>query len=295
MRSTMPSSSFTRRTSRELSPSPRMKASRSRSGASGWRNGTTGQEASRTQRSNGRSSRGRAQRRLRGLGGALADGRAPGRVAEGGLHPRQHRVGVEVAGRHHHQVLGRVPAAVERAHLLAVEGGDTLRCSEDGGARSRAPGRRRREEGVREHVVRVVLGAPDLLEHHLHLAGDLVRVEDRVLHRIGQHVEPEERDVRGERRVVAGDVERGEGVDPPAGALHGAGDLAHPARARPLEEHVLVEVGEPALARALVRRADGGPDLDLGHRRHRERAQQQHGQPVGKGLHPDLGTHGRGA
>jgi hypothetical protein len=51
----------------------------------------------------------------------------------------------------------------------------------------------------------------------------------------------------------------------PAGALDLARHLSHRAPVGPLEEHVLVEVGQPGLFGALVRRPHPREDLDLGH------------------------------
>lgn len=147
------------------------------------------------------------------------------------------------------------------------------------------------EDRVGQHVVGLVLRAVDLLEHHVHLACQLLRIEDRVLHRVGEDVDPHAELAGGEGGVVAGHVEGREGVDAAAHALHRARDLAHVAALGALEEHVLVEVGQALLAGALVRRAHVRPDLDLRHGRHVHLAEDE-GEAVRERLEVDGGGQG---
>ena len=226
------------------------------------RDGRTAPRASRARSS-------RARRRARGAArGARACGGSTGRSrATGAPAPRPRRRPRRARGRRRRRSRPQPPPRDCSARTSA--------------GRSDAPARRRRrprwpacpstgarygmhlehrlEDGVAEHVLRVVLGAADLLQHHLDLARDLDRIEDRVLDGVGEHVEAEQGGVGGQRGVVAGGVERGEGVDASARALDGAGDLADAARPRALEEHVLVEVRESGLVRALVGRAHAAP------------------------------------
>ena len=190
MRSARPSSSFTRRSSRELSPWPSTKASRSSSGASGCRNGTAGQHSSSDARSKSRSSRRSRRPRCAGSTGRPRAHAARRGAGEGGLGGAQEGVAVEVAHPDQRQVVRRVPAPVEAEELLAREGRHARVRPED----RRAVGmhlEHRREQRIAEHVMRVVLGAADLLEHHLDLARHLGGLEARVLHGVGQHVEAE--------------------------------------------------------------------------------------------------------
>ena len=122
------------------------------------------------------------------------------------------------------------------------------------------------EHRVAEHAAGRIVAAPDLLEHHLDLARDLVRIEERVEDRVAEHVDSGRERVRGRGGVVDGHVVRRVGVDPPARALDLSGDLAEPAPLGALEQHVLVEMGEAALVVALVGGARARPELELGDR-----------------------------
>ena len=189
--------------------------------------------------------------------GQVVPGLRPG---EGASDLLEHRVRIDVADDDEAHVVGRVPARVEVQELLAREALHALLGADHGQAVG-VRGVGRVEEGLRERAARRVLAAPDLLEHDLGLASQLVGVEGGVLHGVGQHVDPDVDVAAGHRDVVDGHVERGEGVDVSARGLDRAGDLAHCTPLRPLEEHVLEDVRHARLLLALVRAAHAHPHV----------------------------------
>ncbi len=231
-----------------------------------------------------------AAHRLHGPRAARAGGLGAG---EGLAHAGQGVGGDEVAHQHHRQVVRAVPAAEEVEHASALERRDALRRAED---RPAVGVRvvRRCEDGVAQHGGGRVVAAADLLQHHLDLAGDLLGVEARKAHHVAQHIDARGQLPRRKGGVVDRDVVGGVGVDAPAHALDLARHLADAAALGALEEHVLVEMGEPQLAGLLVGGADAGPDL---HRRHRRHVQllEQHGDAALEALSLDgkLGQDGR--
>ena len=110
-----------------------------------------------------------------------------------------------------------------------------------------------------------VLGPLDLLHHHLALPGQLGGVEGGKAHRVGQHVQALPGELGGHHRVVDGVVEGGPGVDLAAVGLDVAGDLPRAPAGGPLEEHVLVEVGQAGLVLPLVGPSHVHPDLERHH------------------------------
>jgi len=117
------------------------------------------------------------------------------------------------------------------------------------------------EEVTRGAARRRVLGALDLLHHHLALSGELGGVEARKPHGIGEHVQPLAGELRRHHRVVDRVVERGPRVDLAAVRLDVAGDLSGAAALGSLEQHVLVEVRQAGLVGPLVGAAHVDPDL----------------------------------
>ena len=262
MPSTAPSRSFTRRTSRQLSPSPSTKASRSRCGVSGWARPTAGQASSSVARSKGRRS---SSDRTARCGGSIGRSRrAPAGFApcEGVRELLGQQRRLEVAASDDEQVVGRVPAAEEVLDAFAREARDALARAEDRRAiRVLLVGRC--EECLGTDAVRRVVRAPDLFEHHLDLARDLGRVESGAAYHVDEHVEGIVESGDRHRRVVDGGVVAGVRVDPAADALDGTGDFADAAPLGALEEHVLVEVREAFFAGPLVCGTDLRPDLQL--------------------------------
>ena len=95
-----------------------------------------------------------------------------------------------------------------------------------------------------------------LLDDHALLAVDLVGVEARVAEHVDEHVERDVARLGRALHVVAGELLAREGVELPTDRVDLGRDV--PRRRPPLralEEHVLGEVGDPALLAPLVARA----------------------------------------
>jgi len=208
-----------------------------------------------------------ARRALRRLGRARVLEAGPRlRARERLLDLRQHVGALEVADRDEGHVVGHVPVVVEVEQPLAAEAAYTFLCPDDF-APVGVPGVGGLEQRLRDHAVGRVVGAPDLLDHDLLFLGELPRVEGRVQHRVGQHVDTHGGVLARHGDVVDGHIVRGEGVDVAAGALDGGGDLAHAAALGALEQHVLVHVRHAPLLGLLVRTAGADPDVERHHGR----------------------------
>ena len=222
---------------------------------------------------------------LERLDGSVAFGTACRQIPEMGTDLVENPFAVEVAGDHHAEVAGRVPAFEEGAHPCAVEAGDALGRAQDRCAVGVGVVRLGKDR-VAEHVPGRVLTAADLFQDDLDLARDLVGIEARVECGVSQHIETHAQLRAGERCVVDGDVEGRVRVDATAGPFDLARDLADRAFFSALEEHVLVEMREACFGLALVGGAHACPDLDLGHRRD-VGLTQQHPQTIGQPLEMD--------
>ena len=140
-------------------------------------------------------------------------------VFEAGPDGLAHLRGLDVPRDDDEELAGHVPALEEGPHPGAVEGRHALGGAEDRGTVRVAPVHLG-EDRVAEHVVWAVLGAADLLEHHLHLAADLLGLEQRVLHGIREDVERQLGSVARDGGVIGGDVEARVGVDVSTRTLH---------------------------------------------------------------------------
>jgi hypothetical protein len=148
------------------------------------------------------------------------------------VRPGADRFERHVAHRDQGHRLGGVVASVEVEDALLRRGPHALRRPEHG-------------EPVGVHLValpeqvprgaarRGVLGALDLLHHHLALPGQLAGVEGGEADRVAQDVQPLPGELGGHDRVVDGVVEGGPGVDLAAVGLDVAGDLPGAAAGRP--------------------------------------------------------------
>ena len=206
----------------------------------------------------------RAGRSGRATGARRERARRPAAEHAGhGVEALGHR---HAAGDDHRRVVRHVRATEVVEDRLVRHAGDGR-----GGAQDRPPVRVLAEVATRqdapERGARRVLGAPDLLQHHVSLPLDLDRVERRVLGRVGEDVER-----RLEARGRQDDVE----VRPVLGRgrVHLASeardrlvDHARPAGRRPLEQQVLDEVRQPRLVRPFVACAGADPQLDRRHLR----------------------------
>ena len=131
-----------------------------------------------------------------------------------------------------------------------------------------------------EVPARVVLGTgPPLLDDHLALRGDLLGIEEQVLHPVRFEVDHEVQLVGRDVDEVRGDVLRGERVVLAAVFLDEPRELLGPVGRRALEHQVLEEVGDAGRAPLLVARADPIPYLE-GHDGAARIFEQEHAQPV---------------
>ena len=119
-----------------------------------------------------------------------------------------------------------------------------------------------RHHGLPQEPSGAVLAALQLAPHHGHLGVQVRLVDPAVDHPVGLDPHGELEPVGGDRRVVVRPVVVGARVESGAVEGQGPGDLAQPVLPRPLEEHVLEEVGHPGDSRVLVARPDPVPDAE---------------------------------
>jgi hypothetical protein len=150
---------------------------------------------------------------------------------------------------------------------LALRAGDGLLAADDVPAERLVSVEQLLVDAADEVAGRVVVHV-HLLDDHALLALDLVGLELRVAEHVDEDVEGDVAEVGGAPDVVAGVLLAGEGVELAADPVHLHPDVLRRRPAfRPLEEHVLGEVGDPVRVRGLVARA--GREHD--HARHRGR------------------------
>ena len=118
----------------------------------------------------------------------------------------------------------------------------------------------------REDMARRVIRPPDFLKNDFLFPADLFRVEDRVPDGVGKYVDSSREGFAGKRGVVDRHVEGRVGIDSPSGAFDFSGDLAYASSLGPLEEHVLMEMGQALFPGPFVGGSHVGPDLEIGHR-----------------------------
>ena len=176
---------------------------------------------------------------------------------------------LEVARRRHDQVAAdiRFPEVAEQRVLR--EAADRLGRAENR-ATERVVGPVLLGEQLVDQIVGGVLDHLDLLEDHLLLAVDLVGRERRMQHQIREDVERPRQVFVHHLDVVARVFLRREGIEVAAHRVELLRDVLRGATFGALEEHVLDEVGDPALLGRLVARPARQPDAeahraDVGH------------------------------
>src|SRR2546425_5273260 len=164
--------------------------------------------------------------------------------------------------RHDQRVVRDVVRLVEGADLRRRDPLDVLHPADD----RVAIGVRLEGDGVdllAEKPARVVLRAgPPLLDDDLTLRGDLLGVEQQVLHPVRLELDHEVELVGRDVDEVRGHVLRGERVVLAAVLLDEPRELLRAASRRALEHHVLEEMGDPGRAPLLIARADPVPHLE---------------------------------
>ena len=203
-----------------------------------------------------------------------------GKLSERPLDQRAGRFRVDVPRDHQHHVPGNVVRAEVGQEILAGRLPDGVDIPDDG-APVRVDLVRLPEEGVGDDPPRVVLVHPHLLEDHLEFPRQLRGVEDRVPERVGEDVERVLEESPREGDVVDRLVEARVGVDLAPHRLDLPGDLPGPPALRPLERHVLEDVGHPRAGFGFRGAARLDPRLHRHDRRRRVRPDHDR-QPVAK-------------
>ncbi len=149
------------------------------------------------------------------------------------------------------------------------------------------------EQRLRGDGVRAVRLALRLLDDHLDLAGQLVRVDERVGVRVRLDGESCGKARRRQHRVVARVIVDRAGVQVTALRLGLAGDVAHAAGGRALEVHVLEHVRHAHHVVGFVEVSRGHPGDDRDHR-HAVVGGDEYGQAVAEpvAVHPPRHEHG---
>ena len=156
-----------------------------------------------------------------------------------------------------HDPLRHVPGVEIARERLARGALDGLARAEDVPA-ERLVGEEQPVVDIADISLRRVQVDVHLLEDHALLLLDLGRVETRVAEHVHEHVQGDVSCLRRALDVVAGDLLAGEGVELAADRVDLRRDRARSRAAlRPLEEHVLGEVGDALRARGLVARTCG--------------------------------------
>ena len=225
-----------------------------------------------------------ARPQLGGFVGARAGGQQRGRHgAEAVLDGAQHGVGIEVADGHEDHVVGHIPGIEHAQHVVALDGPHGFLETDD----RTAVGVRREgevEQALGDFVIRAVLAAAELLEHHFLFAFQLGGIEEGVQHGVAQHVEAGFPEAAGQGDVIDRFIVIRPGVHRAAGALDEGGDFAVRKAVRALEQHVLEDVRNARHGRLLVGAAEPHPRLQ-GDDGRAVVFKQYHLQAVIEGLH----------
>ena len=175
---------------------------------------------------------------------------------------------------------GAIAAAEIAVDRRPVEGLDALPRAQDRPAeRMVRPGGRGEE--IEHQVVRRVFDRPDFLDDDVLLSFELFRVERAVGEKVANDVEREPCVASQNAGEIAGALDSGLCVKVAANVLDRLGDLARASTASALERHMLDEMRQPVLARALVARSRSDEHADR-RRLHMGRRLGYDGEPRGK-------------
>ncbi len=181
---------------------------------------------------------------------------------------------------HQHHVRAVILGGEIRAEMGALEAAHAVGGAEDRSA-DRLVGKRRFLHEVEHDVLGRIHGRCDLLQDHVALAGKLAPIEARGKDDVAQDVEGEGKILAQHARVIGGGVHAGRGVELATDRLDLLGDVLGAAACGPFERHMLEEMGDAMLAKALAAAPGADPDaerhcLDLSH------GVTDHGQAVGE-------------
>ena len=161
---------------------------------------------------------------------------------------------------------GHVIAVHEAAARGGVEGQERPLVAQDRVAQ-RVPLEKQVLKLVEDQLRGAVLIRVDLVEDHLHLLLDLAGRETGVERQVGHQLERPPEMLLHEDRVDEGLLLRRIGVQLAADVLHAVQDVPRAPLVRPLEKHMLHEMGQPHLVGALVAGAGVHREAAIGHRR----------------------------
>ena len=190
-------------------------------------------------------------------------------LAEVALDQRQRPVRVEIAAEGQRRIVRGVPALEEAPHVVERRPADVLGAA-DRRPRVRVPGGVQRGRDLERHaaVGPVLVALAPLVEHHVALVVELGLRHRRQqeAHAIGLEPQRQLELVGGQRLEVQRAVGGRVAVERAAGLADEPEVLVVADVRRALEEHVLEEVREAALARFFARAADVVADVDRHHR-----------------------------
>src|ERR1700733_5174466 len=156
---------------------------------------------------------------------------------------------------------GVIAAAEIPVDRRPVESLAALPCAQDRSA-DRLVRPRGRGEEIEHQVVRRVFDRSDFLDDNVLLPFELLRVERAVGEKVADDVARELCFVSQNGGEIAGALDSGLCVKVAANVLNRLGDLARASTASALERHMLDEMRQPVLARALVARSRSDEHAD---------------------------------
>ena len=168
---------------------------------------------------------------------------------------------LEIADRRHDQVARRIGVREVRAQQVGVERLDGFAGAENRTAERVILPEPLREELVDE-IVRRVLDHLDLFDDDFLFALEVVDAERRVADDVGEDVDGEREMLVEDLDVVARVFLRGERVELAADRIDRLRDVFRRPAGRPLEEHVLDEMGDAAALGGFVARSARQPHAD---------------------------------
>ncbi len=115
-------------------------------------------------------------------------------------------------------------------------------------------------ESIEDDVVRRVVGGADLLQDHMLLAFQFLRIELGILQDVGENIDGQRHVVAQHPCIVGGCLDAGGGVDLTADILDFRGNLEGASPPGTLERHVFEQVGHSVLFVTLI----AGARLDPG-------------------------------
>jgi hypothetical protein len=158
---------------------------------------------------------------------------------------------IDVACHRDHQVGGQIALVVIAGDAVPGQRVDRLDGAEDRPAQ-RSVAVQRDGEFVVHEVGGIVVAHGDLFEDHAALGVDVLRIDQRGGHHVGDDVDRQRQILVEHPRVVAGVLLGGESVEVTAHRVHRRGDLHRGPPPGALEQQMLEVVGRPCVLDRLV-------------------------------------------